>query len=55
MSIVLTIAGKGGEHTVAHDLNFQSERYESNHKQVSSVGPCRSLEWCERKKPTPYP
>lgn len=39
MSIVLTIVGKGGEHTVAHDLNFQSERYESNHKQVGFGGP----------------
>lgn len=37
MSIVLSIAGKGGEHTIAHDLNFQSTRYESNHKQVHTA------------------
>jgi transcription initiation factor IIF auxiliary subunit len=33
MQIVLTPigAGKTGEHTLAHDLNFQQERYESTH------------------------
>ena len=33
MQIVLTPigAGKSGEHTLAHDLNFQQERYESTH------------------------
>jgi transcription initiation factor IIF auxiliary subunit len=37
MSIVLTAVGKGGDHTLAHDLNFQSERYEAKHQVVSSV------------------
>ena len=33
MQIVLTPIGasKSGEHTLAHDLNFQQERYESTH------------------------
>jgi transcription initiation factor TFIID/TFIIF subunit len=31
MSIVLTGMHKGGEHTLEHDLNFQSERYEATH------------------------
>ncbi|KAF2851815.1 transcription initiation factor-like protein subunit [Plenodomus tracheiphilus IPT5] len=32
MNIVLTAVGKGGEHTLDHDLNFQSERYEAKHQ-----------------------
>lgn len=35
MQIVLTAAHKGGEHTLDHDLNFQSERYEAKHTIVS--------------------
>lgn len=35
MSIVLTTVGKGGDHTLGHDLNFQSERYEAKHQVVS--------------------
>lgn len=31
MTIVLTGAHKGGEHTLEHDLNFQAERYEAVH------------------------
>ena len=31
MSLVLTGAHKGGEHTLPHDLNFQNERYEATH------------------------
>ncbi|ORY09967.1 yeats family-domain-containing protein [Clohesyomyces aquaticus] len=31
MSIVLTAVHKGGDHTLEHDLNFQSERYEAKH------------------------
>ncbi|KAH7132639.1 yeats family-domain-containing protein [Dendryphion nanum] len=31
MNIVLTAVHKGGEHTLEHDLNFQSERYEAKH------------------------
>lgn len=37
MSIVLTAAHKGGEHTLQHDLNFQSERYEAKHQVVRSL------------------
>jgi len=32
MSIVLTAVGKGGDHTLEHDLNFQAERYEAKHQ-----------------------
>lgn len=32
MSIVLSAVNKGGEHTLDHDLNFQSERYEAKHQ-----------------------
>ncbi|KAK0507666.1 hypothetical protein JMJ35_009555 [Cladonia borealis] len=31
MIISLNAVDKGGEHTIAHDLNFQNERYESKH------------------------
>ncbi|KAI9678578.1 MAG: hypothetical protein M1817_005635 [Caeruleum heppii] len=31
MTIILTCVDKGGDHTVKHDLNFQSERYEAKH------------------------
>jgi hypothetical protein len=34
MTIVLSAAHKGGEHTLSHDLNFQSERYEAKHQVV---------------------
>ena len=34
MTIVLTGAHKGGDHTLAHDLNFQSEKYEAMHQVV---------------------
>jgi transcription initiation factor IIF auxiliary subunit len=37
MTIVLTAVGKGGDHTLDHDLNFQSERYEAKHQVVSSI------------------
>lgn len=36
MTIVLTAAHKGGEHSLSHDLNFQSERYEAKHQVVRS-------------------
>lgn len=36
MTIVLTAAHKGGEHSLSHDLNFQSERYEAKHQVVCS-------------------
>lgn len=39
MSIVLTAAHKGGEHTLNHDLNFQSERYEAKHQVVCPLQP----------------
>jgi transcription initiation factor IIF auxiliary subunit len=31
MEIILTPIEKGGEHSLPHDLNFQSERYEARH------------------------
>ncbi|KAF1951255.1 hypothetical protein CC80DRAFT_519569 [Byssothecium circinans] len=31
MTIVLTAAFRGGDHTLEHDLNFQTERYEATH------------------------
>ena len=34
MTIVLSAAHKGGDHTLSHDLNFQSERYEAKHQVV---------------------
>lgn len=37
MTIVLTGAHKGGDHTLEHDLNFQSERYEATHTVVCMV------------------
>jgi transcription initiation factor IIF auxiliary subunit len=39
MQIVLSTIGKGGDHTLEHDLNFQSERYEAKHQVVSAVLP----------------
>ena len=41
MTIVLTAVGKGGDHTLEHDLNFQSERYEAKH-QVVCIQPAQS-------------
>lgn len=38
MTITLSIMGKGGEHKLDHDLNFQDSRYESTHKVVSNSG-----------------
>jgi transcription initiation factor IIF auxiliary subunit len=37
MTIVLTSMYKGGEHTLEHDLNFQTEKYEAKHTVVSSA------------------
>ena len=31
MHIVLTAVEKGGDHTILHDLNFQSNKYEAKH------------------------
>lgn len=31
MDVVLTMADKAGEHVVRHDLNFQTEKYETTH------------------------
>ncbi|OMP87815.1 Transcription initiation factor TFIID subunit 14 [Diplodia seriata] len=31
MQIILSAAGKGADHTIDHDLNFQTERYEAKH------------------------
>jgi hypothetical protein len=38
MEIILTPIEKGGEHSLPHDLNFQSERYEARHNVVSFHG-----------------
>lgn len=35
MEIVLSSLEKGGDHSLAHDLNFQAERYEAKHQLVS--------------------
>lgn len=35
MEIVLSSMEKGGDHSLNHDLNFQSERYEAKHQLVS--------------------
>lgn len=35
MEIILAAIDKGGDHTIAHDLNFQAERYEAKHTLVS--------------------
>lgn len=43
MTIVLTAVGKGGDHTLEHDLNFQSERYEAKHQVVSLKSSFSSL------------
>ncbi|MCJ1268894.1 hypothetical protein MMC22_008782 [Lobaria immixta] len=32
MEIVLSSLEKGGDHSLAHDLNFQAERYEAKHQ-----------------------
>ena len=37
MVLVLTPKDKGADITVAHDLNFQSEHYETKHSIVSSL------------------
>lgn len=37
LNIVLTAKDRGGDHTIAHDLNFQSERYEAEHTVVSTA------------------
>ena len=34
MNITLSTIDKGGDHPIAHDLNFQSEHYESKHSVV---------------------
>ena len=37
MQIHLTAVDKGGEHVIPHDLNFQSEHYETKHPVVGSL------------------
>lgn len=36
MQIILFGTHKGGEHTVPHDLNFQSGKYEADHTIVGT-------------------
>lgn len=43
MEIMLSAVDKGGDHTLAHDLNFQTERYEAKHPIVSLSGTSASL------------
>ena len=43
MTIVLTAPDKGGEHTIAHDLNFQEQRYETKHTVVSEMACFKSF------------
>lgn len=37
MIITLTGIDKGGDHAIAHDLNFQSEHYETKHIVVGVI------------------
>lgn len=39
MRITVTGIDKGGDHELLHDLNFQNERYEAEHKIVSVPQP----------------
>ena len=43
MNISLIPLDKGPEISIAHDLNFQSERYESKHLVVSLPGQPKSI------------
>lgn len=38
MRIIVSAIDKGGDHELSHDLNFQQERYEAEHKIVSALG-----------------
>lgn len=42
MTIVLSATNKGGDHSLEHDLNFQSERYEAKHTVVSRMSAIHS-------------
>ncbi len=44
MEIVLSAVDKGGDHALAHDLNFQTERYEAKHPIVGLHKMSASLE-----------
>lgn len=46
MVLVLTPKDKGADITVAHDLNFQSEHYETKHPIVSRCA-CESHAYCK--------
>lgn len=37
MRIIVSAIDKGGDHELLHDLNFQKERYEAEHKIVSTT------------------
>ncbi len=41
MRITVTGIDKGGDHELLHDLNFQNDRYEADHKIVSILPPVR--------------
>lgn len=48
MEIVLSTINNGGNHTLQHDLNFQSETYEARHTIVSIVSFRTELPWLTR-------
>lgn len=37
LRIIVSAIDKGGDHELLHDLNFQKERYEAEHKIVSTA------------------
>lgn len=39
LRIIVSAVDKGGDHELLHDLNFQNERYEAEHKIVSNTRP----------------
>lgn len=43
MNISLSLIGKGPDHSLSHDLNFQQEEYEATHKVVSSTDALLSI------------
>ena len=47
MEILLSAVDKGGDHTLAHDLNFQTERYDAKHP---IVNPSQTSVISERNK-----
>ena len=44
MRIAFHTSDKSGDQSIAHDLNFQSERYETKHTVVSHVAGARLVQ-----------